>query len=107
MSPTVGIVYHVHGTQVSSGGAANQRMHETVALRFADRAWWRPMKLERWRGKAEWNNLRAAARRRNPLTVLRCAARLLVSPQAAYGALSAAALRARLRRRCAVLARHA
>jgi glycosyltransferase involved in cell wall biosynthesis len=104
LAPTVGVIYHVHEAQISSGGEANQRMHETVALRFRDRPWWSPQRLERWRGRAEWNNLRAAARRRRPRAVLRHAANLLVRPQRAYGAFEAGLLRLRLRRRRAALA---
>lgn len=105
LSPTVGATYHVHTAQISSGGEANQRMHETVALRFSDRPWWSDAQLERWRGRAEWNNLRSAARRRRPWAVLRHATNLVTHPQRAYGALGAGLLRRRLRRRRDALAR--
>jgi glycosyltransferase involved in cell wall biosynthesis len=101
LSPTVGTVYHVHDGQISSGGAANQRMHETVVLRFEDRPWWSSHRLERWRGKAEWNNVRSMVRMRRPLAALRHAANIATSPQRIYGALSASLVRARLKRRSA------
>jgi glycosyltransferase involved in cell wall biosynthesis len=106
LSPTVAVTYHVHAAQISSAGGPNQRMHETVALRFADRPWWRPLQLERWRGRAEWNNLRSAVRHGQLRAALRHAGRLASSPQRAYGALSAGLLRLRLRRRCAAARSH-
>jgi glycosyltransferase involved in cell wall biosynthesis len=105
LSPTVGVVYHVHGEQISSGGEANQRMHETVSLRFRNRSWWSPRRLERWRGRAEWNNLRTAARGLRARAVLHHSTNLLIHPQRAYGALEAGLLRLRLRRRRAALQR--
>jgi glycosyltransferase involved in cell wall biosynthesis len=99
LSPTIGAVYHVHEGQISSQGSANQRMHETVALRFEGRPWWSPARLERWRGKAEWNNARSMVRMRRPLQALRHLANVAGSAQGTYGALSAALTRARLKRR--------
>jgi glycosyltransferase involved in cell wall biosynthesis len=105
LSPTVGVTYHLHEGQISSGGSANQRMHETVALRFEQRSWWSPAHLERWRGKAEWNNARSMVRQRRPLAALRHGAKVATSPQRAYGALSAGVLRTRLKRRHGALSR--
>ncbi len=99
LSPTVGVVYRVHEGQISSDGPSNQRMHETVALRFEDRPWWSQSYLERWRGKAEWNNVRSMVRMRRPLAAFRHAANIATSPQRIYGALSASLVRARLKRR--------
>jgi glycosyltransferase involved in cell wall biosynthesis len=103
VSPVVGAIYYLHPAQISGAGDANQRMHETVARRFEDRPWWSPAHLERWRGKAAWNNLRSALRSRQPGRALRSGALLASNPQRTYGALSAGILRMRLRRRCAGL----
>jgi len=103
LSPVVGVVYHVHAGQISSAGLANQRMHETVVRRFEDRPWWSEAHLERWRGKAGWNNVRSMVRSREPVEALRHLGHLAASPQRTYGALSAGVLRARLRRRCVSL----
>jgi len=99
LSPVVGAVYHVHAGQISSAGLANQRMHETVVRRFEDRPWWSRDHLERWRGKAEWNNVRSMVRLRRPLAALRHAANMAASPQRIYGAVSASLMRAKLKRR--------
>jgi glycosyltransferase involved in cell wall biosynthesis len=103
LSPVVGAVYHIHDSQISSGGEANQRMHETVSRRFEDRPWWSETRLERWRGKAAWNNVRTMVRERHPARALRQLAYIAASPQRLYGAFSAARIRAKLRRRCGEL----
>jgi glycosyltransferase involved in cell wall biosynthesis len=101
VSPVVGAIYNLHPRQISGSGAANQRMHETVVRRFEDRPWWSDVELERWRGKAAWNDLRSAVRSRRAGQVLREGAYLATSRQRAYGAFSAGVLRSRLKRRCA------
>lgn len=103
LSPTVGAIYYVHGDQISSAGAANQRMHETVSRRFEDRPWWSDARLERWHGKAAWNNVRSMVREKHPARAVRQAAYVARNPQRTYGAISAAVIRARLKRRGAAL----
>jgi hypothetical protein len=67
VSPEVVTIYHLHVGQVTQDHEALVRGHELVALKYRGRSWWRPAKLERYRGASVWDSGRrelAAGRRR-------------------------------------------
>jgi GT2 family glycosyltransferase len=66
LAPRVVTIYHVHAGQVTQDHEAMARGHESVALRYRGRAWWRSSALERARGTVAWDASRrdlAAGRR--------------------------------------------
>lgn len=103
LSPIVGAVYHVHQGQISGGAGANRQMHETVVRRFEQRPWWSEARLEQWRGKVGWNDVRSMVRLRRPLDALRCTAYVAASPHRIHGAFRGGVTRWRLKRRCSGL----
>lgn len=99
--PTVSVIYHEHQEQASRLIPAKQEQHITVAERFAQRPWWSPGQVERWKGRAAWNYFRSAVRHRRPADALRHLAWILARPPWVQGAVLASIHRSRLRRRAA------
>jgi Glycosyl transferase family 2 len=75
ISPTVGLIYRLHGAQASRHVEAIQSGHLAVARSFAGRPWWSPRIPERYVGVAAWDRLqlaRARGDRREALRQARC-----------------------------------
>ncbi len=104
-SPEVVSLYHVHPGQVTQNARAMWRGHELVARSYADRPWWRPHTLERWRGAQSWDALRAALRARSSGEAARETARMVSSWTRISGVIGVLAWRWRSRRRGSALAR--
>jgi glycosyltransferase involved in cell wall biosynthesis len=99
--PEISVNYHEHDAQASRRIAAMQQKHIAVAERFADRSWWSPTLVERWRARATWNNFRSAIRHGRVGDAVRNAAWVAARPQRIRGALTASSQRRRIRRRAA------
>jgi hypothetical protein len=105
VSPCIGAIYHIHARQTSQRIETMQQSHLTVARRYRGRPWWSPALVERWRGLAIWNNVRASLRRRRPVDALREGAALMAHPQRVLGAAGASIFRYRLRRGAVAIGR--
>jgi glycosyltransferase involved in cell wall biosynthesis len=99
LRPTVGVIYHLSEGQLSSDALGMQQQHIAVAQRFRDRPWCSGSLIERWRGLAAWNNVRAALRRRRLRDAIRSAGWIAKRPSRLRGALEAGIRRTRRNRR--------
>ena len=103
--PTVTLIYHVHGEQMSGDPAQMQAGHLSVVDSYAGRPWWSPAISTRWSGIAAWDNLRLAQSRGDRRGVVRHAAAIASHPQRLVGATGMLAWRFMVRRRSSAVAR--
>jgi GT2 family glycosyltransferase len=99
LRPTVSVIYHQSAGQLSSDRRRMQQQHIAVAQRFRGRPWCSESLIERWRGLAAWNNVRAALRRRRLRDAIRSARWIAKRPSRLRGALEAGVMKARRNRR--------
>lgn len=63
--PLVTITYHLHEQQMSMQDEhAMQNAHVAAAMSYADREWFVPHDVERWKATASWANIQIALRQR-------------------------------------------
>jgi glycosyltransferase involved in cell wall biosynthesis len=94
--PDVGALYHLHEEQVSHAQEEMSAAHIRVGQRYADRDWYSPAQVERFRAVAAWDRYRLRGGR---------SARALVRPNWAPALVRLWGWRLRLRRRSAAVGR--
>jgi GT2 family glycosyltransferase len=105
-SPTVSVVYHLHGEQMSRRDAHTMQLaHREASEAHLRRVGGSSTPLVRWEGVAGWDNLRRALDHGRPLTAARCWFYIAIRPQRAVGMLWIWGRRLLVRRRSARLRR--
>jgi glycosyltransferase involved in cell wall biosynthesis len=69
--PEVGALYHVHQDQASGQRAAMKTAHTEIVRSYADRHWYSPAQLERWRAAVAWDLYRLRGGVRGAAALLR------------------------------------
>jgi glycosyltransferase involved in cell wall biosynthesis len=79
VSPTVSVLYHLHGGQATDDIRRQHEGHLRVVHRYAGRPWWRERELRRFEVTAAWDSYRRADRSaaawlaRSPMRLVRLA----------------------------------
>jgi hypothetical protein len=92
------VLYHLHPGQVTSDARLMADGHRTVAGKYSQRPWWRPIALRRWEGSAGYDAARLALTAGRATDALAGLGPVVRDPQRAAGALGIILRRARLRR---------
>ena len=101
VAPTVGVIYHLHGGQVTRDHAAMDARQLEVMRAYADRPWWSAWRVEARRAGTAWDLLR----RGGGPGAGRCAAFIARRPARVVGLAGLLLRRHRLRRRSATVTR--
>jgi glycosyltransferase involved in cell wall biosynthesis len=105
VSPTVGLIYHLHGAQASRDTETIQEGHLAVARSFAGRPWWSSLLVERCVGVAAWDRLQLARARGDRPEAVRQARRVLRRRDRVIGVAGLWRRRFALRRRSMIVSR--
>jgi hypothetical protein len=105
ISPTVGLIYHVHDGQRSRDVDSMQQGHLMVARSFAGRPWWSARLPERCIGVAAWDRLQHARAIGDRAETVRQGRRILRKGQRVVGVAGLWRFRLRLRRRSGKVSR--
>jgi GT2 family glycosyltransferase len=102
-SPRVGIVYHVHGEQMSSELALMLRGHRAAGEAHRERTDGSPIPLQRWEGVAAWCRMHEALTAGRRRDAARWALYIASRPHRVRGSLGITIVRYNSRRRTAAL----
>jgi hypothetical protein len=103
-SPRVGIIYHVHGDQMSVQDARTMQLaHIDAAEAHRRRTDGSLTPIQRWEGVVAWDNLRRALEAQQSRAALRWGMHMLAHPQRPVGTLQMLGWRFLTRRRSAAL----
>jgi glycosyltransferase involved in cell wall biosynthesis len=95
--PEVVVRYRVHAGQATHDRRRTMEAHERVLLSFADRDWFSPGQVERWRAVVAWDDVRGAQRERRVKDAVRGLAWLAAHPRRAAALVRLLAMRRRQR----------
>jgi glycosyltransferase involved in cell wall biosynthesis len=105
ISPTVGLIYHLHSEQASHDFEAIQNRHLAVARSFGDRPWSSPHLPERCIGVAAWDRLQLARARGDRREAVRRARQIVRRRERLIGVVGLWRRRFSLRRRSMIVSR--
>lgn len=97
--PAIGVLYHVHPDQVSSDRETMQSAHARVCEQYAERPWWSPAAIDRWRGLLDWDRFQERRGEAGARAAAGGLVAILTRPRRLAGVLGAWTWRLRLRRR--------
>jgi glycosyltransferase involved in cell wall biosynthesis len=101
VAPSIGVIYHLHGGQVTRDHAAMAARQLEVMRSYSDRPWWSAWRVEAWRAGSAWDLMR----RGSPSNAWRCATFIASHPWRIGGLAGVLLRRHRLRRRSGAVTR--